>query len=151
MLQSKSFYSNYIKYWNWTTVQKQKQYLYFGNSSYRSRQSLILTLNFLIKFILFLKKITRKVDKNLRYFWLIPKSLLLIRFKNKGARMGKGKGKQITRIQRISHHTDFIEFYGIRIGRLLYFLFYLNLRFIQYFYLYYSFYNYRQKLLYFFI
>ena len=112
--------------------------MFFGNSTYRAKQLLILTLNFLIKFILFLKKITRKSDKSLRYFWLIPKSLLIIRFKNKGARMGKGKGKQLIKIQKIYHHTNFIEFYGIRLGRLSFFLFYLNLRFIQYFYLYYS-------------
>lgn len=145
----KSFYSKHSKYWYLTTYNKQK--LFFGNSTYRAKQLLILTLNFLIKFILFLKKITRKSDKSLRYFWLIPKSLLIIRFKNKGARMGKGKGKQLIKIQKIYHHTNFIEFYGIRLGRLNFFLFYLNLRFIQYFYLYYSQFNWSGKMIYFFI
>ena len=65
--------------------------------------------------------------------------------------MGKGKGKQLVRIQRIYHHTNFIEFYGIRLGRLYYFLFYLNLRFIQQFYLFHSLLNLNTNLLYFFI
>ena len=149
MLLRKSFYSKYSYFWHITTVNKQR--LFFGNSTYRSKQLLILTINFLIKFILFLKKITRKSDRSLRYFWLVPKNLLIIRFKNKGARMGKGKGKQLVRIQRIYHHTNFIEFYGIRLGRLYYFLFYLNLRFIQQFYLFHSLLNLNTNLLYFFI
>lgn len=91
------------------------------------------------------------MDRSLRYFWLIPRSLLIIRFKNKGARMGKGKGKQLVKIQRILHHTNFIEFYGVRLGRLYYYLFYLNLRFIQQFYLYFSYFILKKKLLYFFI
>lgn len=149
ILVRRYFYSKYSKYWTLNSLIKTK--LYFGNSAFRPKQLLILTLKFLIKFVLFLKKITRKSDRSLRYFWLTPKSLLLIRFKNKGARMGKGKGKQLIRIQKIYHHTNFIEFFGVRLGRLYYYLFYLNIRFIQQFYLFYSNWIKRYNLLYFFI
>jgi hypothetical protein len=56
--------------------------------------------------------------------------------KSKGARMGKGKGKKLIYFQRIFAGTNFIEFLGVRLGRLYYFLFYWNNRFYQKFYLY---------------
>lgn len=133
LFHKKSFYLKTKKY---IVLPHNYHILYFGNCSFCAKQALYLNAKFLMKFILFIKKITRKVEKSLRRFWLIPQSLLAITLKSKGARMGKGKGKKLIYFQRIFARTNFIEFLGVRLGRLYYFLFYWNNRFYQKFYLY---------------
>lgn len=100
----------------------------YGTAAFVPLKPLVLTSLFLIRFILFLKRITRKKDKTLRRFWITPKSFLKITKQSKGARMGKGKGKHFFLIQRIFSMSNFIEFKTIRTGRLHFFLRKLNAR-----------------------
>lgn len=58
-LKKKLFYKKNIK-----TITKLK----FGNIAFTTSQVLILNSIFLLRFILFLKKIARKSEKTLRYF-----------------------------------------------------------------------------------
>lgn len=125
-LKKKLFYKKNIK-----TITKLK----FGNIAFTTSQVLILNSIFLLRFILFLKKIARKSEKTLRYFWLTPRSYTNVTLQSKGARMGKGKGKKIIKLQRIGAGVNFVEFSGMRYGRLKYYLYYMNIRFNQRFYL----------------
>lgn len=95
---------------------------------------LLLTQLFLTRFELKLKRIVRKKDKTLRRFWLTTRVLFNLTRQSKGARMGKGKGKNYQSLQRINPLTNFIGFRGVRFGRLIRFLLYFNSLFrIQFF------------------
>jgi hypothetical protein len=48
--------------------------------------------------------------------------------------MGKGKGKHLFAVQRYSPLIHFVEFFGVRSGRLLYFLNFFNTRFYSSFF-----------------
>jgi ribosomal protein L16/L10AE len=131
-LRRKSFFykspSSYI-------TQCTKESFFFGNSAYQPASLVILTSLFLTRFILFLKKIVRKRDKSQRRYWLAPRSFLRVTLKSKGARMGKGKGKHIVQIQRFRPFVNFVEFLGVRLGRLRLYLFKLNSRMTAKFFL----------------
>lgn len=103
-----------------TTITKQSalSHFVFGSASFMPLSQMVLTSLFLIRFVLFFKRITKKKDKTLRRFWLTPKSFLKITKQSKGARMGKGKGKHFYLIQRIRPLSHFIEFKTVRTGRL---------------------------------
>lgn len=93
---------------------------FFGNAALVPLSFLVLSSLFLTRFILFLKRVARKRDKTLRRYWLAPRSFIRIAYKSKGARMGKGKGKKIIHIQRYPPFINFVEFSGIRPGKLEY-------------------------------
>lgn len=101
---------------------------HFGNAAFQPTSLVVLTSRFITRFILFLKKIVRKRDKSQRRYWLAPRSFLRVTLKSKGARMGKGKGKHVVLIQRFQPFINFIEFAGVRTGRLRRYLYKLNTR-----------------------
>ena len=107
----------------------------FGNSKFFNPQTFYLTPLFVTRFILNLKRIVRKKDKTLRKYWINSRVLFKLSKQSKGARMGKGKGKNLTQFQKYSAFTNFIEFSGVRFGRLLFFIRYFNSRFPTHFYL----------------
>lgn len=115
--------------------QSLKESFFFGNASYQPASLVILTSLFITRFILFLKKIVRKRDKSQRRYWLAPRSFLKVTLKSKGARMGKGKGKHVVMIQRFRPFHNFVEFLGVRLGRLRVYLFKLNSRMTAKFFL----------------
>ena len=102
---------------------------FFGNSFFFISRPLLLKSLFLIRFDLLLKRIVRKKDKTLRRYWITTRVLFNLTRQSKGARMGKGKGKNIQTFQLISPTTVFISFSGVRFGRLLFFLKFFNARF----------------------
>lgn len=71
----------------------------------------------------------RKKDKTLRRYWITTRVLFNLTRQSKGARMGKGKGKNIQTLQLITPLSCFIGFRGVRLGRLLFFLHLFNTRF----------------------
>lgn len=105
-----------------------KEQFFFGNAAFQPASLVVLNSLFLTRFILFLKKIVRKRDKSQRRYWLAPRSFLKVTLKSKGARMGKGKGKHVVNIQRFRPFINFVEFSGVRSGRLRLYLFKLNCR-----------------------
>lgn len=107
----------------------------FGNSALLNSNPIVLSSLFIFRFILVLKRVARKKDKTFRFFWWPRGSFLTITKQSKGARMGKGKGKHLFYVQRYSPLVHFIEFSGIRFGRLVYFLKFFNTRFYSFFFL----------------
>lgn len=101
---------------------------HFGNSFFLLTKPLLLTALFLIRFDLLLKRIIRKKDKTLRRYWITTRVLFNLTRQSKGARMGKGKGKNLQTFQLICPLTVFIAFRGVRYGRLLFFLKFFNSR-----------------------
>nr|YP_011027892.1 ribosomal protein L16 [Euplotes vannus]UPM52102.1 ribosomal protein L16 [Euplotes vannus] len=101
---------------------------HFGNSFFFLTRPLLLTALFLIRFDLLLKRIIRKKDKTLRRYWITTRVLFNLTRQSKGARMGKGKGKNLQTFQLICPLTVFIAFRGVRYGRLLFFLKFFNSR-----------------------
>jgi len=102
--------------------------LSYGDSSFINQSPLLLSYSFLLKFTLFLKRIAQKREKTMRYYYFKPLSFLKITKQSKGSRMGKGKGKTILKVQRFSPMQSFIEFRGVRVGRLVMFLNLINVR-----------------------
>jgi hypothetical protein len=111
-----------------------KQGFRFGNSALLNSNPIVLSSLFIFRFILLLKKIARKRDKTFRFFWWPRGSFITITKQSKGARMGKGKGKHLFAVQRYSPLIHFVEFFGVRSGRLLYFLNFFNTRFYSSFF-----------------
>lgn len=93
----------------------------FGNAGFYPESPLILTNSFLSKFILYLKRVIRKRGKSLRFFFFKPLNLIKVSKQSKGARMGKGKGKTLTLVQRFSPLSFLVEFDGVRVGRLVHY------------------------------
>nr|ACX30957.1 ribosomal protein L16 [Moneuplotes minuta] len=108
---------------------------HFGNSFFFLTRPLLLTALFLIRFDLLLKRVIRKKDKTLRRYWITTRVLFNLTRQSKGARMGKGKGKNLQTFQLVSPLTAFIAFKGVRYGRLLFFLKFFNSRFSSFIYL----------------
>nr|ACX30995.1 ribosomal protein L16 [Moneuplotes crassus] len=108
---------------------------HFGNSFFFLTKPILLTALFLIRFDLLLKRIIRKKDKTLRRYWITTRVLFNLTRQSKGARMGKGKGKNLQTFQLICPLTAFISFRGVRYGRLLFFLKFFNFRFSSFIYL----------------
>lgn len=128
-----NFYSK-KKFQNVHTAFLRKSFL-FGNSALLNSNPIVLSSLFIFRFILVLKRIARKKDKTFRFFWWPRGSFFTITKQSKGARMGKGKGKHLFVVQRYSPLIHFIEFSGIRFGRLFYFLKFFNTRFYSFFFL----------------
>nr|YP_011027856.1 ribosomal protein L16 [Euplotes cristatus]UPM52066.1 ribosomal protein L16 [Euplotes cristatus] len=101
----------------------------FGNSVFYFAQPLLLKALFLIRFELLLKRVVRKKDKTLRRYWITTRVLFNLTRQSKGARMGKGKGKNVQVFQLITPLSCFVGFRGVRLGRLLFFLRFFNMRF----------------------
>lgn len=101
---------------------------FFGNSIFSSPKLLFFSSLFLTRFILNLKRVVRKRDKTLRKFWITLRVFFRVTYQSKGARMGKGKGKHQILLQKVAPFINFIEFRGVRFGRLLYFLKFFNSR-----------------------
>ena len=100
----------------------------FGDSSFLPMSPLILSSLLLVRLVLFFKRIIRKRDKSLRKYWLTPRTLIRVTKQSKGARMGKGKGKHVSLLQRFPPLSPFAEFFRVREGRLRLFLKKLNSR-----------------------
>jgi len=94
---------------------------------YLLTHKLILNKQF-VKFKLFLKKFIKKPEKSLKKLWITPVYIRNIALKSKGSRMGKGKGKKILNILRLYPGKPFIEFTNVRIGRIFYFNFFIQIR-----------------------
>lgn len=120
---------------NKLTVLKNFNRFNFGNSKFINTNTLYLTPLFVTRFILNLKRVVRKKDKTLRKYWINSRVLFKLSKQSKGARMGKGKGKNLSQFQKYSAFTNFIEFKGVRFGRLLFFLKFFNSRFATKFFL----------------
>lgn len=103
----------------------------FGNSAILPTTTLLLSNRFLLRFDLNLRRIVRKKDKTLRRFWITTRVLFNLSRQSKGSRMGKGKGKNVQHFQFFNPFTNFIELSGVRYGRLIFFLSFLNKRFAQ--------------------
>lgn len=102
---------------------------HFGNSVFTIPKPVFFTHIFLSRFDLNLKRVVRKKDKTLRRYWITTRVLFNLTRQSKGARMGKGKGRNFKTFQLINAFTSFIEFRGVRLGRLRYFLHLFNSRF----------------------
>ena len=91
--------------------------LNFGDIGLKLLTSLVITSLHLSRYLILLKKLTRKSDKTLRYFWLnFPVSIPFTE-KAKGSRMGKGKGKVFIWGAKLNSGKFFVEFKGLRFGR----------------------------------
>ncbi len=91
--------------------------LNFGDVGLKLLTNLIVTSQHLSRYLIILKKITRKSDKTLRYFWLNFPVSIPFSEKAKGSRMGKGKGKVTVWGAKINSGKFFVEFKGLRFGR----------------------------------
>lgn len=111
------------------------QFNHFGNAFFFLTRPILLTALFLVRFDLLLKRIIRKKDKTLRRYWITTRVLFNLTRQSKGARMGKGKGKNLQSFQLVCPLTTFIAFKGVRYGRLLFFLKFFNSRFSAFIYL----------------
>lgn len=111
------------------------QFNHFGNAFFFLTRPILLTALFLVRFDLLLKRIIRKKDKTLRRYWITTRVLFNLTRQSKGARMGKGKGKNLQSFQLVCPLTIFIAFKGVRYGRLLFFLKFFNSRFSAFVYL----------------
>lgn len=107
----------------------------YGQVAMLPTNALLLSQLFMIRFDLKLKRVVRKKDKTLRRFWITTRVLFNLTRQSKGARMGKGKGKNLQLLQRINPFTNFIEFKGVRFGRLVHFNLLFNSLFNSYFFL----------------
>ena len=107
----------------------------FGSVALKFSKKLIITQLLYKKFLLLIKKIAKKPDKTLKILWLAPSYIFRLSYKSKGARMGKGKGKRHVLYQLYKPGKPFIEISNVRIGRIFYFIFYLNLWTNNFFYL----------------
>lgn len=91
--------------------------LNFGDVGLKLLTSLVVNSQHMSRYLILLKKITRKSDKTLRYFWLnFPVSVPFTE-KAKGSRMGKGKGKVTSWRAKLNSGKFFVEFKGLRFGR----------------------------------
>ena len=100
-----------------------------GSSIFLTTRPILLKALFLIRFDLNLKRVIRKKDKTLRRYWITTRVLFNLSRQSKGARMGKGKGKNLQSLQLLTPFTKFILFTGVRPGRILFFLNFFNSRF----------------------
>jgi hypothetical protein len=94
--------------------------LHYGNSALINSQPIVTSHGFLLKFILLLKRVVRKKGKSFRFFFFRAVNLIRVSKQSKGARMGKGKGKSITPLQRFKPYQSLVEFAGIRYRRLVF-------------------------------
>jgi len=71
----------------------------------------------MIRFLLIFKKVVRKSNRTVRFFWVNMVFSYSKTYKVKGSRMGKGKGKISFWLSKNSISTFLVEFFGVRLGR----------------------------------
>jgi ribosomal protein L16/L10AE len=128
-LQKKISYFSKKKHENSLNYINKRWSFNFGNSILTLPRSILFSALLTTRFILNLKKVVRKRDKTLRRYWITIRVFFKITKQSKGARMGKGKGKNTLQLQKYSPLSNFIEFKGVRYGRLIHFLKFFNSRF----------------------
>lgn len=106
----------------------------FGSVIIKFTRRLLITQLLYKKFMLLIKRIARKPDRTSKVLWLSPSYIFRVTYKSKGARMGKGQGKDHVWYKSYFPGKPFIEVANVRIGRVFYFLFYLNLWTNNFFY-----------------
>lgn len=125
-LQKKTNFFPNKNYWISSKNKRLRFPFSFGNAVFTLPRPLLLSSFFITRFILNLKRVVRKRDKTLRNYWVTLRVFLRVTYQSKGARMGKGKGKHNVLLQNIPPFSSFIEFKGVRYGRLLFFLKFFN-------------------------
>jgi ribosomal protein L16/L10AE len=116
----KTLYSKYFR------LKRLKPYknapLNYGTCGLKILSPLFLTSKHLSRFLLTVKKSTKKSEKTLRSFWVNYSLTSPITKKAKGSRMGKGKGKITLWGSKSNSGCYLVELKGLRFGRALFFL-----------------------------
>lgn len=110
-----------VKYEKTFRNKKNKDYknrkLVFGTSGIKTLNKFVITTRQLNKYIIFIKKYIKKMEKTQKKFWFKYAITNPITKKPKGSRMGKGKGKPY--IWMIAFYSGYFvfEFKNIRMGK----------------------------------
>ena len=104
--------------------------LCFGMMGLKILTPLFINSKQIFKYVLYLKRSSRKTTKTKRNYWLQAFPNMPLTKKANGLRMGKGKGKRILWYTIVTSGTILIELKNARFGRMLWYLkhfsFFLN-------------------------